>query len=442
MVNPTSESVHVAANSTTGNTVLQMNDDSSSSRMTKLDIEHNDDTLNSNNENDPDIDNNDDTDMDDLPPLSTYLAGWKFWFQFAIWPFVFLMLNGVIVSTLVTFDEYEFQYGKRRHSHMYYDISINENRNGRIPYEMLKYNRMIIAVLLLIDTFIIYRAILFLDKKVRELDMIGDVNHDESNAFSAPSPSHGLKPNVHAQVSRKLDAVLGRNPQSRISILVSILWLLFVGCGTVGLVSVSDLLFAISPKGKQVCMGKASSTSSSNHNNNNDDKVPNDGNYNNTKPIANIPDELQEWARTRHDMFSYTSTLVHLTNGVTFFTAADPSENRTRNDRSIEYMYGGPKIQLVSIGIGGNITFHKNAINPNTFTSLSGENLLNSTGFCCLYTPVADRQNSRSIDTDDGMMYQAPDMSIRNPLQIYLTNCKNGHEHGMTCFRTHLPWSI
>ena len=411
MENPNSESMNALGKNTN---TLHLNDDSTTSRMTQLDIENSDHTRNGHNGIDSGMDAYYDSDMDDLPPLSTYLAGWKYWFHFAIWPAVFLLLNGVIISTLVAFDVYEYQYGKRRSNWYYYDMPMEE-RNDDLPYEMLKYNRTIIAVLFLVDSLLIYRAVLFLDRKVRELDMIGDVNQneDDTNPFTTPSSTPVLKPNVHAQVSRKLDTVLGRNPQSRVSILVSILWLLFVGCGTVGLVSVADLLFAVSPKGKHVCKGKNSAGSSPSHsdtNNNNidDDMVPDSSNYNSTSnEIPKIPDDLQEWAQRRHDAYSYTSNLVHLTNGMTFFTAADPTENKTRNEYN--YMYGGTESQLVSIGVGGNLTFYKNAVNPSSFTSLSEGSPLSSSGFCCLYRPYFDRQNSRN---DDYTMFQEPDVSL------------------------------
>lgn len=412
MVNP-SASNDISKSTNT----LHLNDESTTSRMTQLDIEHVDET-------EPAIDEYDDTDLEDLPPLSTYLAGWKFWFQFALWPFVFLLLNGVVVSTLIAFDEYEFVYGKRS-SHRYYDIISNEERSNQIPYEMMKYNRTIIAVLLFIDALIIYRAVLFLDRKIRELDMIGDVNHDDDiNQFTTPAASPTLKPNVHAQVSRKLDVILGRHPQSRISIFVSILWLLFVGCGTVGLVSVADLLFAVSPKGKKVCIGKHHNPSTSNSSqsydnnddfngsnaNNNENTYPDEMNYNDKKhnPIKGIPDELQEWAHTRHDMYSHISNVVHLTNGMNYFTAANPLENITKNEWM--FLYGTPFFsQLVSTSVSGNITFYRNVVEPSTFTSIAGDNLLNSSGFCCIYRAIVEQPHS---DNDDFAFYPSSDMSI------------------------------
>ena len=421
MVNPSTTTGTTGTNDIEKNiNSLLLNDNSTTSTrsMTQLDMEHTDRS----DENEAYMEggsyNVDDGEMEDYPPLSTYLAGWKYWCQFAIWPLVFLVLNGVVVSTLVAYNAYEYGYGDFR-----YRI-YNLDRNTLSRYDMMKYNRIIIAVLLFIDALIIYRAVVFLDKKVRELDMIGDDDHDDGNnvndSFTPPlASSTGLKPNVHAQVSRKLDTVLGRNPQARISILVSILWLLFVGCGTVGIVSVSDLLFALSPKGKKVCTTSTSTSSHSstaddditpgsnnNNNNNNDDgEQPQEDRSDGTKDIPNIPGDLQKWAKARQYSYGQGSNMVHLTNGVTFVGAVNPLENNTMN-----FWTGGVSNQLVSIGANGNITFYKNIQEPSDCTSISGDNQLSSTGFCCAYRQSSSENENNNYDPF--MIFQGPEMRL------------------------------
>jgi hypothetical protein len=328
----------------------------------------------------------DDDDNDDLPPLTTYLPGCKFWCKFAIWPFVFITLNAIVVSTLVSFDDYEFQYGQQ-------DRVI-------IQFEMLKYIHMVITILLFADALVLYHSAKFLEKKCRELDRIGNVNDDDIHHHSLPT-SGSMKPNVHAQVSRKLDNVLGRSPQSRVSIFVSMLWLLFVGCGTVGLVSFANCLFFISPIGIIVCKKRARNTRSSNfssHDHFNRGKQ----NY-----ISNIPDELQEWA-TQSLNHHGSGSIIHLTNGRTYFQAEDPQLNEATSQKNVfffEHIKPPQELpkhlpHLISIGSDGTIQFYKNVLLPSFFTSVSGESPLNSTGFCCIY-----RHRPASVDSNHQSIY-------------------------------------
>jgi hypothetical protein len=371
--------------------------DHSQRSSTQLDIEQSDHAGDDNNVT------SDGDDDDDLPPLSTYVSGWKFWCHFAIWPLVFLTLNAIVVSTMVAFNRYEFMGGSRNrrydpYNYPYYGFGDRES-DVNLKYEMMKYNRMIIAVLLLVDAGVVYRTVSFLDKKVRELDMIGDVSHDDEqqhNPSLSPSSSGGIAPNVHAQVSRKLDVVLGRDPQSRVSILVSLLWLLFVGCGTVGLVSVADWLFAISPKGKQVCTKQSSSAE------NQFNETSDGSSTKNRNKIDLIPDDLQDWAQTRNSYYSQ-SKIAHMTNGVTYLADYDPLKNRSTYE-----MFYGEMAQLVSIGVGGTIEYHKNILDPFSFTSISGDSILNSTCFCCMYRPKKERssKNGASESDDDTFAHE------------------------------------
>jgi hypothetical protein len=333
-------------------------------------------------------DNHDD---DELPPLDAYLSGWTFWFKFALWPSVFLVLNAIIVSTLIAFDEYQFQYGGRHHRFYGYDFDIYGNpekiQNNRL--EMMKYNRIVMTILLLVDALIIYRSAIFLEKSVRELDMIGEMDDDDamqhSRTDAVPTASGSIKPNVHAQVSRKMDTVLGRTSQPRASILVSILWLLFVASATIGIVSFSDWMFTMSPKAKKVCLGSSSSKGGPD-----DDTAPYDDAFepnkstNHNKSIDKIPSEIQDWAQRRHDWYSTGAGLVHLSNGATYFSAIDPRQNKSKYEEEM-YSFSGQHDQLVSTGADGQIRFYSNVKDPRGFVSVTGESELNSTGFCCMY---------------------------------------------------------
>jgi hypothetical protein len=330
------------------------------------------------------------TDGDELPPLETYLSGWKFWCTFAVWPTVFLLLNAIVVCTVIVFDEYEFQYGRHhrffRRSYEYYDNFNNPGMSQNVRLELMRYNRIVVTVLMLVDAFIAYRSVKYLEKSVREFDMIGEIDDVDGiqgrqpvDASASSRMSGVIKPSVHAQVSRRLDSFLGRGLLPRVSILVSFLWLLFVKCTAIGTVAFADMLFTFSPKAKQICA--SSSDTGMRYSDQESDDAFDSKKTNSTKKIINIPDELQDWARTRHEMYFAETGLVHLTNGTTFFSASNPSDDQEKGVMD----YFGMKNQLVSIDSRGEIRFFPSVRSPRVFTSATGESALNSTDFCCLY---------------------------------------------------------
>jgi hypothetical protein len=327
----------------------------------------------------------------DLPPLETYLSGWKFWCKFAVWPAVFLLLNAIVVCTLIVFDEYEFQYGRRRHrffgrGYEYYDIYSSPRMTQNVRLELMRYNRIVVIVLLLVDAFIVYRAVKYLEKSVREFDMIGETDNvggiqgrQPVDGSTSSGVIGGIKPSVHAQVSRRLDSFLGRGPAPRVSIFVSCLWLLFVKCSAIGTVAFADMLFTFSPKAKTICVSLSDSGMS--YSDQESDDAFDSKKKNNTKKISKIPDELQDWAQMRHDLYSAETGVVHLTNGTTFFSATNPSSSREKDMMD----FYGMKSQLVSVDSRGEIRFFPNVRSPRAFTSVTVESALNSTDFCCLY---------------------------------------------------------
>jgi hypothetical protein len=330
------------------------------------------------------------SDDDELPPLETYLSGWKFWCKFAMWPAVFLLLNAIVVFTLIVVDEYEFQYGRRHHRffgrNYDYDIYSNPRMYQNVRIEMMRYNRIVLFVLLLVDALVVYRSVKCLEKSIREFDMIGEIDDvDGIQNLQPVNPpvvsriSGTIKPTTHAQVSRRLDSFLGCGSHPRVSIFVSVLWLLFVACGAIGTIAFADWLFTFSPKAQHICMGSSDTGRSYS------DKESDDGfthtTSSNTTRIDKIPDELQDWAQSRYDGFSSEAGLVHLTNGTTFFSAIDPREGRERD----YFDFYGLENQLVSIDVHGEIRFFPNVRLPRDFTIVSAESELNSTSFCCVY---------------------------------------------------------
>jgi hypothetical protein len=244
-----------------------------------MDIEQTDSTnierANNHNHNQYDDDNvNNNTEQHQQPdvnevvqqhPPSDYSVPFiecKFWIHFATWPVVFMLLNGIVLYTLFMFSEdRESTAWQRRYDP--YSTTIDNNAYGERDYSdagetynRMTYRYMTLAILCCVDAMVVHRAIHYLDTKIRAFDRMNERNGRDGSTSTVETDMNEIAPNVNAQVSRKLDRVLGRNPQSGVSILVSVLWLLFVSCGTLGLVSFADWLFLLSPMGKNNCMEK------------------------------------------------------------------------------------------------------------------------------------------------------------------------------------------
>jgi hypothetical protein len=319
---------------------------------------------------------------EDLPSLLSYVTGWKFWCHFAVGPFIFLTLNGFIISTLVAFDEYQFRHGYTPYDP--YSYCDRTPSNAGVQFEMNKRNRLVSAVLLLIDALIMYRSVIFLEQKVRELDMISetadeDRHHQQERIPANQRSSSDIQPNVHAIVSRKVDVVLGRGPQPRVSIFVSVLWLLYVLYGTIGIVSLAEWVTL------QVCTKSFTGFFALKY----DHEFYLESSRNSTHRIDKIPDELQDWAVRKDSPLSSPSTLIHLSNGATYFLGSPATKNDAPLDNSI----------LFSTGADGTLRSYPNVF-PRGFISVAGADEWNSDRFCCEYSSALKSSALTTLSSD------------------------------------------
>jgi hypothetical protein len=53
----------------------------------------------------------------DLPPISSYVLGCRFWWKAAMFPLMFILLNAVVFISLIAMDDYEFEFRNRGQNH-------------------------------------------------------------------------------------------------------------------------------------------------------------------------------------------------------------------------------------------------------------------------------------------------------------------------------------
>jgi hypothetical protein len=121
-----------------------------------------------------------------------------------------------------------------------------------------------------------------LEKSVIQYDIIVLDRENETDWHPLRSPStetssvHSInngnsRSNIYAQVSRKIDSLLGRGAQPPGSILVTLLWLLLVACVTLGIFIVVASALTFSSK----CNGSS--------------------NVSTNPAMDNLPDEIGDW---------------------------------------------------------------------------------------------------------------------------------------------------
>jgi hypothetical protein len=290
-----------------------------------------------------------------LQLLDTNVPEWKLWFSFLLWPTAFLSFNGICVLSLSLLDARVFSDD---------------------PVEMMLYMCRIVTILLLVDVVIIYRSIVLLEKDLYSFDATSGTDQDpqrsqfripgDAAATAAATVTHratnDTPTNVHAKMSRKMDSFLGLGTQPRVSISISVLWLLLIGGGTICMASFTGWGLSMSSRALHPTawdpVTDASRLAS---------QIK-------TKPrIDAIPDELQAWA---HQIVVNTlPCFFHLSNGASYFFAQNP----------LDVDIGFRESQLVSTRTDGTIQFFPNVLGVRQCTSVAGESNLNSDGFCCLY---------------------------------------------------------
>jgi hypothetical protein len=276
-----------------------------------------------------------------IPPLSSLFAGYKFWWKFAVWPTIFYVMNGVIFGTLIVFDE--FEYNSRR------DSSFSKENVASYGYKvpdtntylaMLRFNALVFAIVLFIDAILLYVAARQVEKEVKVIDDDDLASEDTMPPTDRTSPAaptselnYGRHETVYGQVSCKLDAILGRrravgpfrsSQRPRDSILVGLLLLACALCAAFGVASVAEWCFTWTAKADKICKSRFGYRSSS-------------GNKKELKPIAGIPDDLQDWARQRYRYSTPSIGFLQLKDKTTIMSSPDPRNSVNKSSSTDVY---------------------------------------------------------------------------------------------------------
>jgi hypothetical protein len=335
---------------------------------------------------------------DNLPPLSSYIDGWQFWWKFAKFPVVFVIINAILIYTsVVQYDE---------HDNKGYQF----NKPGQLmdpALEVMKHYSVVLGFLFMVDTVILYRGALYIEKQVDALRL------QESNDNVVASTATSSLTHVHAKVSKMVDQVLCQGNAAHfpeVSFFVNILFLLTGLSVAATAVSFSMNILLHSTMASSNCIIQ----------------VP--------LEVQAIPPALHGWAfpspQTMDRPMALRSTHVHMVDGTTYFAGVHP----TRRELGIadaqpmllaeEGPYGtlrsfGQVVSsstaimahnvatpsqhslspiLLAAGPDGTLNSYPQFLKPRAFTSFAGRNDEASEGFCCSYSNAT---NTTSPDPRD-----------------------------------------
>jgi hypothetical protein len=313
----------------------------------------------------------------ELPPLSSYLDGWRFWWRFAQVPILFVMINAIV---MVSLEDKQKRFGgpRLRRQNNNYEMDDSYANNNSDPtvdptFARMRYNSIVLAILFLVDTAVLFRVALFMEKSVQALR-----RRQESNtAVEAPySLTH-----VHAKASKMLDDFLsrGRSKLPEVSVFINILYLMTALCFVATAVSLTLYCFLHTSQGDSVCNSYHETTTEVDLN------------------IQGVPDELQFWASFYEDGQMFDGTYVHMVNGITYFAASNQTQDKL-NPNSEDMSYGYGTQVLFSARVDGTLQSYPQIKTPAQFTVMAGPSEQASEGFCCLY------RNNTSIQKDQGLL--------------------------------------
>lgn len=306
----------------------------------------------------------------DLPPLSSYASACRFWWKVSMWPLMFILLNGVVLISLFEseeeyFEEYYYDF-RKRHAHYVRNL-------------------VVVAVMSFIDSIVLYRSAVFMNKEVGLLKARETEN--EATATSSSTTPH-LMHHVHAQVSLKMDMFLSRGQRKPdVSLFVNLLYQATFLALASSLVCFALWGFLGSSNATRMCSGDRYTYEADN-----------------TPPIDGVPDDLQEWVKNtegygygRRPPFTY----AHMADGSTYFVGrnvqnASTSATNDDDDSFSDSVSSDYALKLIVTGHDGSIRSFSNVNEPRWLTIVSGENALAAEEFCCwYYTPSLPRVPSQ-----------------------------------------------
>jgi hypothetical protein len=287
-----------------------------------------------------------------LPLLSSFLDGWRFWWKFAQAPILFIMVNAIV---MVHMEKQEIHPKER-------EYSIDENLLDP-DFAKMRYKSIVLGILFLVDAAVLFRVALSTEKSVQAL------RRQKSNADAVDAPY--TLTYVHARVSKMLDSFLsqGRSKLPEVSVFVNALYLAAGFCFVASAVSLALYWFLHTSKADTVC-----------------------NSYHQT-PTANVtidgvPDALQTWAAFKRSRWRFDGVrnYAHMANGNTYFVASYQRQsdlNRYSNQ------------VLFSTGPDGTLKSYPQILDPEQFSNMAGPSEDASEGFCCLYQNDGGRRSSQ-----------------------------------------------
>jgi hypothetical protein len=310
-----------------------------------------------------------------LPPLSSYVDGWRFWWRFAQVPILFIMVNAIV---MVTVENKENRFGGPGVSHAYTTTTISSSSSSSSSlypqggpsndtvelidpdFAKMRYKSIVLGILFLVDSAVLFRVALSMEKSVQAL------RRRESNVDAAEN-SYSLT-HAHARVSKMLDNFLsqGRSKLPEVSVFVNVLYLGTGFCFVATAVSLALYLFLHTSKADTVCNSYHQAPAAD-------------------LAIKDVPDALQKWASLNGEMHMFDSSgkYAHMVNGYTYFVASNQTQINLNPNEDMYYGYGTEV--LFSAGPDGFLKSYPSISVPREITNLAGPSEDASEGFCCLY---------------------------------------------------------
>jgi hypothetical protein len=335
-----------------------------------------------------------------MPPLSTYGSAGRFWcWHVAFVPAAFVGANIIAFSSLLFFNVWEYRdHLLMRQMRSSSSTSFQPQQQGDLWFAMFQSNSMVTAVILLVDTVLLHRAVVYMERQMVLWDdhaaaavVVQDDHHAEQEV------NNHRHEHAHAQVSRKLDAFFsGNNHNNNVhntrlrptravtttitttttTFFVSLLYVAVVLTGAGCLASWGVRLFANTATARDQCSSAARQLYANQQQT---------ARARAEEPIPGLPEGLQGWAKgflVHHggrpqEVHGATTTagsladFLHLSDGRTFFAGHPTTRRPDQNNDNDEDADDTSNRILVVAQPDGSMVVHSDVFNPKYLTVIS-----------------------------------------------------------------------
>lgn len=297
-------------------------------------------------------------DLLEVPPLTSYVSNWRFWWMLLKWPTALLFANGVVIFI----------------SAILFTVA-QANKPKMVTFFS------ILTALLLGDTFALYRGARCVEEQVSKLEEVSS-----ESSFWSPHL-------VSAKVSKQLDSFFSQGRAiPKKTFLVNLLFALCALSLSASAMSLASIGFLVSPKGHKECFKQYERASPAAQAT--DDKVRSFSNGDSDPtPVDGIPSTIQRWASEYGRSYRYGgdyASYIHLSNGWTFFSGSKLMEEE-RDDVMIEPI-------LVGASPNGTLTEYSDILNPRSFVAINNR----TNEFCCFYKNLTKTLSRRGWEDTNG----------------------------------------